>query len=98
MDHHVTLGSKIAERRRAKSLSQKQLAERICRNDGSPISPQYLNDIERDRRVPPDYLIERFASVLDLDSEYLTFLAGRIPPSMSYLADEKSFRHFRRAR
>jgi len=97
MDRPVTLGRKIAERRRAKNLSQKQLAEQIRRHDGSSISPQYLNDIERDRRVPPDYLIECFAAILDVDPDYLIFLAGRIPPSMSHLADEHSFQVFRRA-
>ena len=92
-----TLGSKIAERRRAQHLSQKQLAERILRDDGAPISPQYLNDIERDRRVPPDYLLQRIAGQLGIDLDYLVFLAGRIPPSLSYLTDEGAFVAFRRS-
>lgn len=93
---HITLGGKIAERRRAQHFSQKQLAERILREDGAPISPQYLNDIERDRRIPPDYLLKRFAEQLDVDLEYLVFLAGRVPPSMSYLTEERAFLAFRR--
>jgi transcriptional regulator with XRE-family HTH domain len=92
----VTLGGKIAERRRAQHLSQKQLAERILRDDGAPISPQYLNDIERDRRVPPDYLLSCFAKTLGMDLDYLVFLAGRVPPSLSFLADESEFVAFRR--
>ena len=92
----ITLGGKIAERRRAQHLSQKQLAERILREDGAPISPQYLNDIERDRRVPPDYLLQRIAGQLAIDLDYLVFLAGRIPPSLSYLTDERAFVAFRR--
>lgn len=94
----VTLGGKIAERRRAKHLSQKQLAACVLRDDGSPISPQYLNDIERDRRVPPDYLLRRFAAQLGIDLDYLVFLAGRVPPSMSYLTDERAFVAFRKTR
>jgi transcriptional regulator with XRE-family HTH domain len=93
----VTLGGKIAERRRAQRLSQRQLSERIFRDDGTPISPQYLNDIERDRRVPPDYLLRRFAEQLGMDVEYLVFLAGRVPASLSYLTDEREFIAFRRA-
>lgn len=92
----VTLGGKIAQRRRSQHLSQRQLAERILRDDATPISPQYLNDIERDRRVPPDYLLRQFAEQLGIDLEYLVFLAGRVPPSLSYLSDERAFVAFRR--
>jgi transcriptional regulator with XRE-family HTH domain len=78
-------------------LSQRQLSERILRDDGVPISPQYLNDIERDRRVPPDYLLARFAEQLAMDVEYLVFLAGRVPASLSsQLTDERTFVTFRR--
>jgi len=94
----VTLGRKIAERRRAQHLSQRQLSERILREDGTPISPQYLNDIERDRRVPPNYLLRRFAEQLGMDIEYLVFLAGRVPASLSYLTDEREFVAFRKER
>jgi len=81
-----TLGSVIARARKAGSLSQKELAQRIKVSDDSgsrPISPQYLNDIERDRRLPTSAeLIEQFASVLSLDADYLYFLAGRWPENI----------------
>jgi transcriptional regulator with XRE-family HTH domain len=93
-----TLGGKIAELRRAKHLSQRQLAEKILRDDGVPISPQYLNDIERDRRVPPDYILDRIARVLEGNRDYLVFLAGRIPPSLAFLSDEVRFVAFRKNR
>jgi transcriptional regulator with XRE-family HTH domain len=77
----TTFGSYIANARKKIPLSQKQLAERILREeDGEPISPQYLNDIERDRRSPTsDHLIQQFAKVLKIDADYLNYLAGKLP-------------------
>lgn len=62
-------------------MSQKDLALQIKREDGqTSISPQYLNDIERDRRSPSsDLMIRQFAQVLELDVDYLYFLAGKFP-------------------
>jgi transcriptional regulator with XRE-family HTH domain len=99
----MTFGRAIAIARKAKGLSQKDLAARILKEDGEgPISPQYLNDIEHDRRSPTsDHLILQFAHVLDKDPGYLFVLAGKIPEDMRRtLASErdisKSFANFRR--
>lgn len=81
MESNPTLGSVIADARKAKGWSQKQLAETISREDDSgSISPQYLNDIERDRRSPSsDHMVKEFAKALDLDPDYLHYLNGRFP-------------------
>ena len=77
----MTVGQAIAEARKRKQLSQKELSSIIRKEDGSAISPQYLNDIERDRRNPPgEHLLSQFARALDLPEEYLYFLANEIPP------------------
>lgn len=77
----MSFGQTVAARRKELSLSQKDLAGRIRKEDDTPISPQYLNDIERDRRNPPsEPLIEQFAKALNLEPEWLFFLAGQIPP------------------
>jgi transcriptional regulator with XRE-family HTH domain len=77
----MTFGQAIAEARKKKQLSQKQLAALIIKEDGSAISPQYLNDIERDRRNPPgEYFISQFSKVLNVPEEYFFFLANTIPP------------------
>jgi transcriptional regulator with XRE-family HTH domain len=77
----MTFGQAIASARKAKLLSQKQLAQLIIKEDGKPISPQYLNDIERDRRNPPgDVFISQFAKILEVPEEYFYFLAHQIPP------------------
>lgn len=77
----ITFGTYIAEARKALQMSQKELAQHILREeDQQPISPQYLNDIERDRRNPSsDHLIMQFAKVLKIDPDYLHYLAGRLP-------------------
>jgi transcriptional regulator with XRE-family HTH domain len=76
-----TFGSYIVKRRKELGLSQKELAERVLREeDEKAISPQYLNDIERDRRNPTsDHLIRQFASALQVEPEYLFYLAGTLP-------------------
>ena len=79
----MTFGTTIAKRRKELSLSQKQLAENIRREDGESISPQYLNDIERDRRSPSsEHMVKQFAQVLNLEADHLYFLAGRIPADL----------------
>ncbi len=77
----MTFGELVAETRKKAGLSQKQLAAMIEKEDGQPISPQYLNDIEHDRRNPPSgYLLEQFAKALGLAPEVLYVYAGQVPP------------------
>lgn len=77
---HVTFGRAIREARKRKALSLKSVAARIHREDGQPISPQYLNDIEHDRRSPSsDLLVQQFAQVLEIHPDWLYYLTGRIP-------------------
>ena len=64
-------------------MTQKQLAGEVVREDGEAISPQYLNDIERDRRVPSGEVIIALAKVLDLDSDYLHYLAKKWPDDLA---------------
>lgn len=100
----MSFGSVITEARRRQSLSQKELASRIKKEDGSPISPQYLNDLERDRRNPPnDHLLDQLAAQLDLAREYLFYVAGTYPDDLKPAGTESpervaaAFRAFRRA-
>ena len=77
----VTFGRYIADARKKLHMSQKELASQILREeDDEPISPQYLNDIERDRRNPSsDHLIQQFAKILTIDAHHLSDLAGKLP-------------------
>lgn len=100
----MTFGQAISEARKSKQISQKQLAKMILKEDGTTISPQYLNDIERDRRNPPgEHLISQFAKLLELPEEYLYFLAHQIPPKYLQIAPtspkqvQKAFEAFARS-
>ena len=75
----MTFGEAIREARSALGESQKNLAGQLKKEDGTPISPQYLNDIELDRRMPPAYLIDQLAKRLKLEGDYLYVLAGQLP-------------------
>jgi transcriptional regulator with XRE-family HTH domain len=99
----MTFGGAIADARRKKGLSQKELAAKIVKDDdGGAISPQYLNDIEHDRRSPTsDSLIRQFATVLDADENLLFVLAGKIPEDTRAKATDPkkaaaAFANFRR--
>jgi len=99
----ATFGQTLAQARRQAGLSQRELAARVRKEDGEPISPQYLNDLERDRRNPPGrHLLNQFARLLDLPLEYLDFLAGQIPEDLregSYAPEQvqAAFQAFRRS-
>ena len=99
----LTLGRAIAEARKRKGLSQKELAARIEKDEGGAISPSYLNDIEHDRRSPTsDTLIRRFAKVLGEKEEYLFVLAGKIPDDLRRRVSDRDqavegFTNFRKA-
>ena len=80
MSSDLTFGRVVAEKRKQLNLSQKELAAKILREDGEPISPQYLSDIERDRRAPTsDHMVGQFAIALSLNADYLHYLNGRFP-------------------
>lgn len=98
-----TFGQIIGEARKALRLSQKDLAGRVRKEDGEPISPQYLNDIEHDRRNPPsEFIIEQLAKQLKLLKEPLIGAAGLWPtdlrerlPSADPEAVQRAFTAFR---
>jgi transcriptional regulator with XRE-family HTH domain len=76
-------GKVISSKRKEKLINQNELAALIKKEDGSAISPQYLNDIERGRRnPPPEYIIKQLAKELDLSEDYLYFLAGKLPNNL----------------
>jgi transcriptional regulator with XRE-family HTH domain len=99
-----TFGALISEARRAKGLSQKDLAAKVKKEDGQPISAQYLNDIEHDRRNPPsEFLIAQIAEHVGLSKDVLCIAAGTIPNDLQKMATtqpqkvEQAFKAFRRA-
>ena len=85
-------------------MSQKDLAAKVKKEDGQPISAQYLNDIEHDRRNPPsEFLIAQMANMLGIDKDALCLAAGTIPQDLKKMAGaqpekvEQAFKAFRKA-
>ncbi|MDO8615898.1 MAG: helix-turn-helix transcriptional regulator [Dehalococcoidia bacterium] len=98
----MSLGRVIRERRKELGMSQKQLAEKLLKEDGEPISPQYLNDIELERRAAPEYILDQLSRILRLPRDHLYLLAGQFPPDVrpkTYDAPrfQRAFQAFRKA-
>lgn len=72
----MSFGRVISDARKRLDKSQKEIAERVG------ISPQYLNDLERNRRNPPANLLDEFATNLKLPREFLDYVAGQLPPEL----------------
>ena len=73
-----TFGQKIKRLRKAKRITQLELAERIG------VDFTYVSKIENDRtmRSPAESTIKRLADVLEVDSEELILLANKIPQNL----------------
>ncbi|MBZ5694385.1 MAG: helix-turn-helix transcriptional regulator [Acidobacteriia bacterium] len=74
-----SLGQTIREARVAAGMTQRELAAKIKKQDGQPITPQYLNDIEFDRRTPTEFISDQIAKVLGLHAGHLVMMAGSLP-------------------
>lgn len=86
-----SLGGAIASARKAKGMSQKDLAAKIIKDDGLPITPQYLNDIEHDRRSPSsNTIIQQFAKVLGVKESALYALSGVLPDQVQNLVHKST--------
>lgn len=76
----TSFGRAIASARKQKGMNQKELAARVTKESGEAITPQYLNDIEHDRRSPSsDHLVRQFADVLSIDPVALYAVIGILP-------------------
>jgi transcriptional regulator with XRE-family HTH domain len=70
------LGEVIKHARQARRLTLRRLADQVSKEDGGPISPQYLFDIETHHRVPSPRVLQELARVLEQDYDTLLILAG----------------------
>lgn len=75
----TTIGQRIREIRKARNLTQRQLADQVGLNF------TYLSRIENDRldadQTPREETLEKIAGALDTDLDELLLLARRIPDS-----------------
>lgn len=79
----MTVGEIIATGRKRAGLTLRELATQVTKDDGTPISLTYLNDVEHDRRpAPAPHLLRQIAEALHLSYEYLLFLARDLPDDL----------------
>ena len=79
-----------------------EVAERLRREDGRKVLPPHLNDLEHDRRYPPENsVIDQLAKILGVSPDVLYFHANRLSDDLNRAADgadvEAAFRAFRKA-
>ena len=65
-----SFGQVLTEARKRAGLTQKEVAERLRREDGRPVDAPYLNAVEHDRRRPPtNFLIEQLAKIVGISAD-----------------------------
>lgn len=69
-----TLGAYIRQARVRRRVTLRRLAGQLG------ITPSYLSDIENDRRVPAQRVLEEISRLLELDPDELLARAGRMDP------------------
>lgn len=69
---HTSLGDVLRQSRIDNDIGLRELARQLKK------SPSYISDIESDRRVPSEEVLEELANLLHLDFERLMALAGRL--------------------
>lgn len=98
----ASFGEIVAAARKRRAWSLRQLAEKVLNEDGDPVTPQYLNDIEHGRRTPAEHITKQLAKALGVSADRLFHQAGRLPPDIasgkvSAKKVEKAYQAFRRA-
>jgi transcriptional regulator with XRE-family HTH domain len=69
-------GKVIKQARQARRLTLRHLVDQVMKEDTTPVSPQYLFDIEVHHRVPAPHVLRELARVLELEYDTLLALSG----------------------
>jgi transcriptional regulator with XRE-family HTH domain len=103
MEKHLAFGQRLRELRKARNLTQRELAERVAtrlkEEDRRGFDFTYLSKIENDRMPPPSKAaILQLAIELEADSDELLYLAGRVPSDIEQtLTESEGARAFYRS-
>lgn len=106
MEKHLTFGQRLRELRKAKNLTQRELAERVAtrlkEEDRRGFDFTYLSKIENDKMPPPSKAaILQLAVVLEIeerDCDELLSMAGKVSPDIEHnLTESQGARAFYRA-
>lgn len=100
--NEITFGKIVYNARKSKNLNLRECAALIFKDDSNPISFQYLNNLEKDRKNPPsEYIIDQISEVLDIPLEVLYFYAEIFPKNINKNIDQnkiiKAYKHFVRS-
>jgi transcriptional regulator with XRE-family HTH domain len=76
MSMPLLLGDVLKQARQHRRWTLRQLADQVSKEDGTPISPQYLFDIETHHRIPTPHVLSELARVLALEYDALLASAG----------------------
>lgn len=76
MSESETIGKRIKRERMSRSLTQRELAEKVG------VGVPHISKIEADREQPSDELLARFATTFDLDAGELSLVARRVPDDL----------------
>lgn len=82
MSKQTSFGKRLRELRKAKTLTQRELAAKVAarlKKHGRSFDFTYLSKIENDKAQPSVELIEKLAEVLGADVNELITLAGKAP-------------------
>jgi transcriptional regulator with XRE-family HTH domain len=87
MQGPMTFGQKIRQLRKARNLTQRELADKVAARlkaeDRRGFDFTYLSKIENDKTPPPSIpVIIQLARVLDGDEHELISLAGKVSPEL----------------
>jgi len=93
MESNQTFGQRIRELRKARNLTQRELAERVAfrlrAEDRRGFDVTYLSKIENGKLPPPSTMaIMYLAKELDADSDELLALAGKAPEDLGQTLKE----------
>ncbi|GAB4137530.1 MAG: hypothetical protein Fur0037_02720 [Planctomycetota bacterium] len=103
MSKQTTFGERLRELRKAKTLTQRELAEKVAarlKEKGRGFDFTYLSKIENSKTPPPSVaIIIHLAEVLEADANELIALAGKAPPEFleKTLKESESARTFFRS-
>ena len=88
-NEELTLGKIIRDARKSKGLNLREAADLIIKENNTPITLQYLNDIENNRRTPSEHIIKQISQVLNIPVEYLYVYAEMFPKGMDKNASKE---------
>ena len=106
MEKHLTFGQRLRELRKAKNLTQRELAERVAtrlkEEDRRGFDFTYLSKIENDKMPPPSKAaILQLAAVLEVEEKVcdeLLSMAGKVSPDVEQtFTESQGARAFYRA-